>query len=106
MHISWSNSGLELVVVDVVGNLSVYTMFVAVNSYSLAGSFQWEQGEALGPIIGLEWLSINRVVRVLPMHLSQRTEWCLRRALSLASTKDITLHFYGLPLIFFASYIR
>jgi len=66
----------------VVGNLSVYTMFVAVNSYSLAGSFQWEQGEALGPIIGLEWLSVNRVVGVLPMPLSQWTEWCLRRALS------------------------
>ncbi|KAI9763955.1 MAG: mediator complex subunit [Geoglossum simile] len=61
VHLSWNPSGADLAVVDVLGRLSIYTIFIAVNRVSLSRPGVVDQEDDLGAIVGMAWLNIERM---------------------------------------------
>jgi mediator of RNA polymerase II transcription subunit 16 len=62
VHLSWNPSGSELAVVDTLGRLSIFTIYIAVNRLSLSRSGVVDQEDDLGAIVGMSWLNIERMV--------------------------------------------
>ena len=61
-HVSWSSSGLDLVVVDSAGRITIYTTLVALNRLIVRGNFDTREPDIYGEVIELKWLLINRPV--------------------------------------------
>ncbi|KAI9759075.1 MAG: mediator complex subunit [Chaenotheca gracillima] len=59
-HISWNQAGSELAVVDVLGRLSIFSIFIAINRLISSRSGLVDQPDDLGAIVGLKWLSQDR----------------------------------------------
>jgi mediator of RNA polymerase II transcription subunit 16, fungi type len=62
VHLSWNPSGADLAVVDVLGRLSIYTIYIAVNRLSLSRPGVVDQEDDLGAIVGMAWLNMERMV--------------------------------------------
>lgn len=64
VHISWSQSGTELAVVDAAGRITVYKTSIALNRLEGVGKFVPDQSDTSAAFVGLEWLCPNRPVRI------------------------------------------
>ncbi|KAH0564742.1 hypothetical protein GP486_001870 [Trichoglossum hirsutum] len=64
VHLSWNPAGSELAMVDTLGRLSIFTIYVAVNRLSLCRSGVVDQEDDLGVIVGMSWLNMERMYPV------------------------------------------
>jgi hypothetical protein len=62
VHLSWNPSGSELAVVDMLGRLSIFTIYIAVNRLNQSRSSIVDQEDDLGAIVGMSWLNVERMV--------------------------------------------
>jgi mediator of RNA polymerase II transcription subunit 16 len=68
-HVTWSSQGADLAAVDVLGRVSFYTVYVAINALSLVTVLQVDQDDDLNVLAGFWWLpperpySLHSVVR-------------------------------------------
>ena len=62
VHLSWSHHGNELAIVDVFGQISIYSGFIAINRLNLYRRAVYDPEDHLGAIIGLTWLHLDRQV--------------------------------------------
>lgn len=68
-HVTWSSQGADLAVVDVLGRVSFYTVYVAINALSLVTVCSIDQDDDLSALAGFWWLpperpySLHSVVR-------------------------------------------
>ncbi|KAH0544055.1 hypothetical protein FGG08_001673 [Glutinoglossum americanum] len=61
VHLSWNPSGSELAVVDMLGRLSIFTIYITVNRLNQSRSSVVDQEDDLGAIVGMSWLNIERM---------------------------------------------
>ncbi|RPA95294.1 hypothetical protein L873DRAFT_1745488 [Choiromyces venosus 120613-1] len=59
-HVTWNSHGAELAVVDVLGRVSFYTVFLAVNHLTATRSQILDQDDDLSALVGLWWLPVER----------------------------------------------
>jgi len=59
VHVTW-NSGAELAVVDVLGRVSFYTVFLAVNHLTATRSQILDQDDDLSTLVGFWWLPLEK----------------------------------------------
>ncbi|KAL8948995.1 MAG: hypothetical protein Q9222_004866 [Ikaeria aurantiellina] len=64
-HLSWNHSGTDLAVTDVYGNVSVFSLLVAINRCSLSKPCELGVEDNLSAVVGLMWLNQDRT---LPLH--------------------------------------
>lgn len=61
-NLLWNPSGLELVVADVFGRLSVCTIFIATNRLLVSKVWPNEPENQMNAMVGSMWLNIKKVV--------------------------------------------
>jgi mediator of RNA polymerase II transcription subunit 16 len=61
-HVTWNNHGGELAVVDVLGRVSFYTVFLAVNQMNVTRNQILDQDDDLSALVGFWWLPLDRTV--------------------------------------------
>ena len=62
VHLSWSHHGNELAIVDAFGQISIYSVYVAINRLSLYRRTVPDPEDHLSAIIGMTWLHLDRTV--------------------------------------------
>lgn len=62
VHASWSPDGHNLAVLDSRGGLVIYQCVVALNRLNPRGLFHYDDDQATGAAVGLEWLKGFRPV--------------------------------------------
>ena len=62
VHLSWSHHGNELAIVDVFGQICIYSGFIAINRLNLYKRCVLDPEDHLNAIIGLTWLHLDRQV--------------------------------------------
>ena len=63
-HLSWNSSGLELLVADIYGRLSIYSSLVSINRIAAAKVWMTDPEDNLNTLVGMMWLNIERAVRL------------------------------------------
>lgn len=56
VHLSWSHSGSELAVVDLLGRISVFSIFITMNRLNSSRRCILDPEDHLGAVVGLMWL--------------------------------------------------
>lgn len=74
-HLSWSHSGTELAVTDILGNVSVFSLAAAINRCSLSRRCALGAEDDLSAIVGLAWLNQDRSVSA---SLANSILWLIR----------------------------
>lgn len=64
-HLSWSHSGTELAVTDILGNISVFSLLLAINRCTASRRCILGAEDNLSVIVGLAWLNQDRSVSLL-----------------------------------------
>lgn len=64
-HLSWSHSGTELAVADILGNISVFTLAIAINHCTVSRRCALGTEDNLSAIVGLSWLNQDRSVSIV-----------------------------------------
>lgn len=64
-HLSWSHSGTELAVTDILGNISVFSLAVAINHCTVSRRCALGTEDNLSAIVGLSWLNQDRSVSII-----------------------------------------
>ena len=64
-HLSWSHTGNELAVINFVGQISIYNIFIAINRVINTRRCALDAEDHLSAVIGLSWLHNNRPVQTL-----------------------------------------
>lgn len=59
-HVSWSHPGSELVVADKLGNVSIYSLLIAINRCSISRRCVLGAEDNLSTLVGLMWLNQER----------------------------------------------
>lgn len=62
-HLSWNHTGYDLAVVDVLGQISIFTLVTALNRLSLVRRCAVDPEDNLNAVIGLNWLNSERMVK-------------------------------------------
>ena len=57
---TWSSQGADLAVVDVLGRISFYTVYVAINALSLITAIPADHDDDLAALAGFWWLPLDR----------------------------------------------
>ena len=63
-HLSWNSSGLELLVADIYGRLSIFSSLVSINRVAAAKVWMTDPEDNLNTLVGMAWLNVERVVRL------------------------------------------
>ena len=62
-HLSWSHTGTEIAIVDVVGRISIYNIFLAINRLSAVKRCSADPEDNLSAVVGLMWAQSDKGVR-------------------------------------------
>ena len=62
VHLSWSHYGNELAIVDAFGQISIYSIFIAINRLSVYRRCVLDPEDHLNAVIGLTWLHLDKIV--------------------------------------------
>lgn len=62
VHLSWSHYGNELAIVNVFGQISIYSVFIAINRLSLYRRCVSDLEDHLSAVIGMTWLHLDKTV--------------------------------------------
>ena len=62
VHLSWSHNGNELAIVDAFGQISIYSIFIAINRLSVYRRCVLDPEDHLNAVIGLTWLHLDKIV--------------------------------------------
>lgn len=62
VHLSWSHYGNELAIVDGYGQISIYSIIIAINRLSLHQRHVLDPEDHLNTVVGLTWLHLDRIV--------------------------------------------
>lgn len=65
-HVSWSHPGTELAAADELGNISIYSLLIAINRCSISRRCVLGAEDSLSTIVGLMWLNQERAVSFPP----------------------------------------
>lgn len=65
-HLSWSLSGTELAVTDTLGNISVFSLLIAINRCTVSRRCVLGAEDNLSTVVGLMWLNQDRSVSASP----------------------------------------
>lgn len=61
-HVTWNSHGAELAVMDRLGRVSFYTVFLAVNHLNVTRNQILDQDDDLCALVGFWWLPVERAV--------------------------------------------
>lgn len=61
-HISWNHNGLELLVADTYGKLSIFSIFIAVNRFVTSKAWPNDPEDDLNTLVGTTWLNAKKTV--------------------------------------------
>jgi hypothetical protein len=61
--LSWNPGGLELLVIDIHGRLSLYSTYIAINRMPPAKSWPPDGENSMGAVVGSIWLNPKKSVR-------------------------------------------
>ena len=59
-HVTWSSHGADLAVMDVLGRVSFYTVYIAINALSLVTVCAVDYDDDLSALVGFWWLPPDR----------------------------------------------
>lgn len=62
VHLSWNDAGSELAVVDCLGRVSIYSVFMALNNITGLRQATYDSSDDSNQIVGLMWLNPGRQV--------------------------------------------
>lgn len=62
-HLSWSHSGSELAIFDVLGQTSIFIISIALNRLMVTRRCPVDPEDSLSAAVGLMWLNTGRMVR-------------------------------------------
>ena len=62
VHLSWSHHGNDLAIVDAFGQISIYSVLIAINRLILWRRCDLDPEDHLNAVIGLAWLHLDRPV--------------------------------------------
>ncbi|KAJ5946495.1 Mediator complex subunit Med16 [Penicillium verhagenii] len=63
VHLSWNETGSDLVVVDCLGRISIYQTPVALNSVTGIRQAHFDNGDDSNQIVGMMWLNTQRMIQ-------------------------------------------
>ncbi len=99
-HLSWSHSGTELAVTDILGNISVFSLAIAINHCTVSRRCALGAEDNLSAIVGLSWLNQDRSVSIIIQ--AHPMLWLIpaQAAIAPASCKDSprSMGFHGFAL--------
>ena len=61
-HVSWSPSGMDLLIIDSSGRIAVAIVFIALNRLAIPKWLNNEPEDNLNAVVGLKWLEFKRRV--------------------------------------------
>jgi mediator of RNA polymerase II transcription subunit 16 len=70
-HVTWNGHGAELAVVDVLGRVSFYTIFLAVNHLNVTRHQILDQDDDLSALVGFWWLPVEKMVSLRFYYLAR-----------------------------------
>ena len=62
VHLSWNPNGIDLAIVDVLGQLSIFSVLPPMNRLNLFRRCVVDPEDSLSTIVGLMWLNTERTV--------------------------------------------
>lgn len=75
VHLSWSHHGNELAIVDAFGQISIYSLFIAINRLSLYRRCGLDPEDHLSAVVGLTWLHLDRPSYFPKPMLKAQNQW-------------------------------
>ncbi|KAF7719404.1 Uncharacterized protein PECH_004899 [Penicillium ucsense] len=75
LHLSWSDAGSELAVVDSMGRVSIYSIFMALNNITGLRQATYDSGDDSNQIVGLMWLNPGRQVHAFQQAAKLNSRW-------------------------------
>ena len=63
VHLSWSRMGNELAIIDLVGRISVWTVFLATNRLTIMRRTVQDPEDNLGSVVGMMWFFTEKPER-------------------------------------------
>ena len=67
-HLSWNITGLELVIADIYGRLTIFTNLFAINRVSITKTWLTDAEDNLNALVGTMWLNNDKQVCLEPAH--------------------------------------
>ena len=64
VHLSWNPAGNDLAIIDVFGQISIFSVLVALNRLNLSRECVIDPEENLSSVVGLKWLNPERPVQL------------------------------------------
>lgn len=64
IHLSWNHSGNDLAIIDIFGQISIFTIYITLNRLSLSRRCVIDPEENLSSVVGLKWLNTERMVQL------------------------------------------
>lgn len=62
VHLSWNHTGNDLAVFDIYGQISVFTILIALNRLTVIRRCLTDPEDNLGAVVGYMWLNTERMV--------------------------------------------
>ncbi|KAF3385576.1 Mediator of RNA polymerase II transcription subunit 16 [Penicillium rolfsii] len=75
VHLSWNDAGSELAVVDCLGRVSIYSVFMALNSITGLRQATYDSSDDSNQIVGLMWLNPGRQVHAFQQAAKLNNRW-------------------------------
>ncbi|KAI2790102.1 Mediator of RNA polymerase II transcription subunit 16 [Penicillium oxalicum] len=75
VHLSWSDAGSDLAVVDCMGRISIYSIFMALNNITGLRQASYDSGDDSNQIVGLMWLNPGRQVQAYQQAAKLNNRW-------------------------------
>lgn len=75
VHLSWSHHGNELAIIDAFGQISIYSVFIAINRLSLYRRCVPDPEDHLSAVIGMTWLHLDRISYFPKAMLQAKNQW-------------------------------
>ncbi|KAJ5880877.1 Mediator of RNA polymerase II transcription subunit 16 [Penicillium subrubescens] len=75
VHLSWNDAGSELAVVDCLGRVSIYSVFMALNNITGLRQATYDSSDDSNQIVGLMWLNPGRQVHAFQQAAKLNNRW-------------------------------
>jgi len=63
IHLSWNVVGSDLAIVDALGRLSIFTVYISIDRLNCVRAAVMDQDDDLSPLVGFWWLNTDKPVK-------------------------------------------